>query len=67
MDIELNERDALIAFGFLAFGLGVWFGRISAEVDLMSQIEEFQANGGKIIPPEPQTIDITQSCVVEVI
>lgn len=67
MELELNERDALICFGFLAFGLGIWIGRISAETDLMLQIEEFQANGGQIIPPKPETIDITNECIVEVI
>lgn len=47
-----DDKRAMIALGFLALGLGVWLGRIVAEADLMLQIEEFQAKGGKIIPPK---------------
>ena len=47
-----DDKRAIIVLGFLALGLGVWIGRIATEADLMLQIEEFQANGGKIIPPK---------------
>lgn len=60
MELEIDERNALIGCGFfLVLGLGIWIGRMRAEADLMLQIEEFQANGGKIILPEPKTINIT--------
>ncbi len=59
MELELDERSALICFGFLALGLGYLLGRSSAEADFLLQAEEFKANGGKIIPPEPKQIEIT--------
>lgn len=47
-----DDKRAMITLGFLALGLGVWIGRIATEADIMLQIEEFQAKGGKIIPPK---------------
>jgi len=47
-----DDKRAIIALGFLALGLGVWLGKITTEADIMLQIEDFKAKGGKIIPPK---------------
>ena len=58
MELEITQREALIAFGFMALGLGYLIGRTTAEAEFILQIEEFQANGGKIIPPEVEPIEV---------
>ena len=47
-----DDKRAMLGVGILALCLGIWLGRISSEADIMLQIEEFQAKGGKIIPPK---------------